>query len=284
MFFRFKGAKSRSKGFTLIELLVVIAIIAILIGLLLPAVQKVREAANRSTSGNNLKQIGTALHNFESNFNALPNNGSLGPWPFPQGSNGRGASWLYHLLPYIEQDNLFNNFNANTVVKTYLDPGRGNSTAATTGDTTTLTGGFGTMAVGAPTDYAGNGLIFTPQTQLNVFTSDWAIATIPDGSSNTMFAAIKSLQPNTQYPTRRGSNGDQTIMWGGNVPGTIRTGTVIVRDGPTVPLGNVNWGGTYAGGTISLFGDGSIRSLRFSTSAAVMQANLTPAGGEVPSN
>ncbi len=284
MFFPHNGADKRSRGFTLIELLVVIAIIAILIGLLLPAVQKVREAANRSTSGNNLKQIGTALHNYESSFQALPNNGTIGPWPYPQGSSGRAASWLYQLLPYIEQDNLFNNFTPTTVVKTYLDPGRGNSSVATTGDTTTATGGYGTTAIGPVTDYAGNSFVFTPQIQLSVFTSSYAIATIPDGSSNTMLAGIKSLRPSSQYPTRVGSNGDQTIMWGGNVEGTIRNGTTIFRDGPTTAVPNGNWGGTYAGGTISLFGDGSIRTLRYSTTAAVMLANLTPAGGEVPTN
>ena len=93
---------NRRKGFTLIELLVVIAIIAVLIGLLLPAVQKVREAAARAQSQNNLKQIGIGVHNIASIYNGLepPSSGQ-----FP--TKGYHGTIFFHLLPHVEQDNIY---------------------------------------------------------------------------------------------------------------------------------------------------------------------------------
>jgi len=96
----------RRKGFTLIELLVVIAIIAILIGLLLPAVQKIREAANRMKCSNNLKQLGLAAHNFESSFGTLP----PGEWTRPVTGTSR-PSLSAVILAYVEQSNKFAQFD-----------------------------------------------------------------------------------------------------------------------------------------------------------------------------
>jgi len=117
---------SKRRAFTLIELLVVIAIIAVLIGLLLPAVQKVREAASRMQCGNNLKQMGLAIHNYHDVNKALP----------PSRVGPQHATWFVVILPYMEQNALYNQWNLadnyyeqsplvqNAFVKAYLCPSR----------------------------------------------------------------------------------------------------------------------------------------------------------------
>jgi prepilin-type N-terminal cleavage/methylation domain-containing protein len=120
----------KRSAFTLIELLVVIAIIAILIGLLLPAVQKVREAAARSTCSNNIKQLALACHNYESTFGVLPSSGQC------ESTGGDTTRYTAHstfvwLLPYIEQDNVYRLFDVSTV--TYYGGTAANGYLTTTG-------------------------------------------------------------------------------------------------------------------------------------------------------
>ena len=111
---------SRRRGFTLIELLVVIAIIGILIALLLPAVQKVREAANRTKCQNDLKQIGLAFHNYHDNNGYLPPATDNSLQASRGGSNYYwGWSWMARILPYVEQDNLWR--QADTFARTVKD-------------------------------------------------------------------------------------------------------------------------------------------------------------------
>jgi prepilin-type N-terminal cleavage/methylation domain-containing protein len=114
--------KVGNRAFTLIELLVVIAIIGILIGLLLPAVQKIRESANRTQCANNLKQMALAVHNHHDTMNALPTAGDpfyynynrtlVGTVPCVGGAQSWG--WMYQILPYMEQDNLWNHYEPDT--------------------------------------------------------------------------------------------------------------------------------------------------------------------------
>jgi prepilin-type N-terminal cleavage/methylation domain-containing protein len=205
---RTHGSRFAPRGFTLIELLVVIAIIAILIGLLLPAVQKVREAAARMKCQNQLKQISLACHSF-----ADGNGGNL-----PTAADrGRGAptgyaiqSLFFQLLPYVEQDNVYKLYDRATpatyysgatpitsrVIPTFLCPSdpTGSNGTQTVNVTVTVSGTVvapytsswsGTFT---PISYAANGMAFQPGGNRGQFP-----ATLSDGTSNTVLFAERYM-------------------------------------------------------------------------------------------
>ena len=197
---------TRRAAFTLIELLVVIAIIAILIALLVPAVQKVREAAARTQCQNNLKQIGLALHNYEGTFKHYPPS-MRAPVGATFGTNN--GSWSVHgrILPFIEQGNAFFLVNLEvawdaqgatgvptTRVPVYVCPSEVNDRVRTSGGAPfvypqTYGFNFGTWLVWDPRTGEGSDGVFFPNARLNP-------QAIRDGLSNTLAAAdVKAFTP-----------------------------------------------------------------------------------------
>ncbi|MFN0196391.1 MAG: DUF1559 domain-containing protein [Planctomycetaceae bacterium] len=197
---------SRRRGFTLIELLVVIAIIAILIALLLPAVQQAREAARRTQCRNHLKQIGLALHNYESSFTVLPPSATVDLSVSVTGNNG---SWSVHgrILPYLDQANLYNVVDLSIAwdfqtaisglkIPVYAcpsdpqsdkvrDPGGGRALLYPT----TYGFNFGTWFVFNPATGAYGDGAFAPNATIR-------LAHFTDGTSNTLMAAeVKAWTP-----------------------------------------------------------------------------------------
>src|SRR5207253_3215564 len=184
----------RGRAFTLIELLVVIAIIAILIGLLLPAVQKIREAAARMSTTNNIKQIVLGAHNYHDVYSSLPNNGD-------NTADYHTWCWAFQILPYIEQGPLYNavttqNVTPTIAIKTYQCPGRGRRNIATDGGNYPVTNPPATNGptyLGCQTDYAIN---------WNTFVNDHtrkrslSVITAANGTSNTVFVGEKAMDPN----------------------------------------------------------------------------------------
>jgi prepilin-type N-terminal cleavage/methylation domain-containing protein len=279
-------------GFTLIELLVVIAILAVLIGLLLPAVQKVREAAARMSCQNNLKQIGLAFHNFHDANQMFPNGGGGINTPDVQSIvNGQSirwgvgdpnqsprynyGGWGFAILPYIEQQSAYQLRAYAVQPKIYLCPSRGRQGPQVVPPTDPVCSGYSYENAGinpwGKTDYASNKFVVVARG------NNRRLSDITDGTSNTMLVSEKAMDPRS-YNTG-GWCWDEPFFLG-YTGGSNRDGVLVVPDAPGNVFAN-QWGSAHMGGVNSLNCDGSVRTLLYATDPAVVFKYLTSAGGEV---
>jgi prepilin-type N-terminal cleavage/methylation domain-containing protein len=302
---------STRRGFTLIELLVVIAIIAILIGLLLPAVQKVREAAARMSCSNNLKQIALAIHNYHDSRGELPPGGIT---PGDCCGTQSFGNWAIYILPYIEQDNLYKQYNDNLTnedagnaviraarVKTYECPSdglAGKSEAPASGPGSGLQYVHGSYRGVSSRADAGNdffdstppvALQNTLRGVLHSFRSKTEkkenLTSIADGTSNTLLVG----EYTTRTTTTRGTFWAYTYTSFALSATHSLSGYMLADyDACGVSTGNSNgckrgWGSNHSGGINFALSDGSVRLISTSIDQQTFSNLGSMAGGEVVS-
>lgn len=256
-------------GFTLVELLVVIAIIGVLIGMLLPAVQTVREAARRIGCGNNLRQIGIALQNYHSVHQHFPPGGiefRFGP-PRGNGPPQRNLAWSAFLLPQLDQQNVFDNIDFK---QAFDSPANAEAAASTltvyicpSSQRRTIV----TSASRGPCDYGG---IFgerisgpnNPPKGLMVYDQTFSHSDISDGSSNTLIVAEDSAFSDGEWINGRNLF-DQAFA--------INQAPAFENDIRSL----------HPGGANGVFADGHVSFLADSTDLPALAGLCTRAGGEV---
>jgi prepilin-type N-terminal cleavage/methylation domain-containing protein len=298
---------TRSGGLTLIELLVVIAIIAVLIGLLLPAVQKVREAANRTSCANNLKQLGLALHQFENTHGKFPPSSVLGPLPEAGVPADIQHGWGPFVLSYIEQKALADQYHwdlsGNHPLNQLVSAAQLRIMQCPSAEPDrfyTWTGDYNTK--GACADYAPTRAVAAKLADLGLVDSVGNFfgvmgkvnfmarqRDITDGTSNTILIAECAGRPRQWRVGQAGP--DQLIVggpWNGPVAPLIVQGASFDGTkhlGPCA-LNCTNDGELYSfhpGGASTVFADGAVHFLRAGLDIRILARLITRAGGEVVS-
>ncbi|MEM7453089.1 MAG: DUF1559 domain-containing protein [Planctomycetota bacterium] len=276
----------KRKAFTLVELLVVIAIIGILIGILLPAIQMVREAARRATCSNNMRQLGLAIHSYESTYRYFPDGGYQ--WDLPRTFvNGRiqqaphqNWGWLYQILPQIEHQNLYELTDdadvRRTPVEIYFCPSRRGPTV--------FQGSF------AVNDYAGNaGIAYEPQGGTggqfggvivrSGIVSPIGFHHVRDGASNTVLAGEKALHPEDYDSQSCADDFGFASGWDWDI---IRYGTEPPCPDRDAIDCESRFGSAHSGGANMLLVDASVHFTNFNVDLEAFQNTCRRDDGQIP--
>jgi prepilin-type N-terminal cleavage/methylation domain-containing protein/prepilin-type processing-associated H-X9-DG protein len=270
---------SPRRGFTLIELLVVIAIIAILIGLLLPAVQKVREAAARLKCQNNLKQMGIAFQSYYDAAGFLPTSGTEVPTGGTDNppKNRLDWGWTYEILPYLEQGNLLNVAN-NTVVRAtplpvYACPARNGPRFAGGSYRSDYAGNGGTNPNASPGASCNGTVVRSRGSDVSDVPGVLKLGNVTDGLSNTIFVGEKIINADktccADNESWAGPGLDADIIRGARPNGSVWwTPAKDFRDAAVPDDEHYRFGSNHTSGMNAVFGDGSVRFIRYSVDPA----------------
>jgi prepilin-type N-terminal cleavage/methylation domain-containing protein len=288
---RVQCAKRRC-GFTLIELLVVVAIIAVLMMLLLPAIQRVREAANKSRCANNLGQIALAVHMFHHDHQQIPKAGQGWNWTgtilgvtvppgrrswasngVPHSTNMQTWGVFYQLLPYMEQEPLYKNTNDQVVqatpIPSYFCPSRRAPTIVNRTDTTA--GWQPTTAlndyVACRGDNGSNGIFLRMSDPFKVQFTQGAI---PDGTSNTIFFAEKYLHPGAYAGNSGGDNEGYCVGWDWDTVRTYSTARPPMQDTAALTA-DERFGSAHSSSFNVAWGDRSVRPIKYSVDPTIFR-------------
>lgn len=286
-----RGFAKRRIGFTIVELVVVLALILVLCALLLVSVGKVRQAAARTASMNNLRQISLAFQSYHDAWghfpyngteNALLINGTLHGGPAVAGNFSSG-SWGFMILPYVEQEPLFYSLDNQVGVAVFMCPGRGRPISCT-----------GNGGPGAWSDYFINSFLNDPNGDPTARNSKRTLPGIIDGSAETILVGHGQIRT-TLYSDPNTVTGFTDIIFNGGSPGNCRSNTTVVN-GPDSPQSQPgNWGGPFPEGSLMAMVDGSIRVFSYEITGGTISDGesdagngahvcfarfLTPSGGE----
>lgn len=279
------------RAFTLVELLVVIAIIGLLMALLLPAVQRVREAANRMRCASNLSQIALAFHNFHGDYQYFPTAGRIpssgGLWndppvlnPIPVPGRYQSLGWAFQILPYIDQDAVYKNVSLQIIIPLYYCPSRRQPELHGNQPQTDYAGNGGvtlfSFANRQPTDNDFLGLLkpsFYQGSQTIYYRPVNMMSDVPDGLSNTMLLGEKFV---SRAQMEAGNVEWDSGYYAGFHRSSIRQGPPESGTPPRLPAQDVldinnnalpelfdGFGSAHVGSFNAVMGDRSVRRIRY---------------------